>query len=281
MDGERVTMAFPRPGRALKALLILIAAVGILEGVLVNYTSFGKTAFVALACIPADVMHGQVWRLLTAGLLTSPESFGHLIFMLVGLYFLSPDLERRWGGAGFLRFVAVSVIAGFALSVLVDRLAPAQLAPAALHPPLMFGASAAIASTSVAWARANAQLEVRLFFFLPISGRQLFWVTIGFCCLGLIYPQSVPEGVLTPFGGVLVGVLLGGGSPSPIRTAYLRLKLALLRRRAGVGATPLRAPSRAAAAKRRGDAPPLRVVPGGLEDELKKRRPPKDKRYLN
>jgi hypothetical protein len=33
--------------------------------------------------------------------------------------------------------------------------------------------------------------------------------------------------------------------------------------------------------RRSGKAPPLRVVPGGLEDDLKNRKPPKDKRYLN
>ena len=274
-------MAFPRPGRALKALLILIAAIGIVDGVLVNYTSLGTRAFEPLAVVPAHVVHGEVWRLLTAGLLTSYESFGHLIFTLIGLYFLSPDLERRWGSGRFLRFVVTSIVVGYALAVAVDRLTPATVAPAALHPRMMYGATAAIAATSIAWARMNEQLQVRLFFILPVSGRGLFWATIGFCFLGLLYPASVPEGVIAPFGGVLVGVLLAG-NPSPLRTAYLRAKLALLRRRAGVEATPLTPPSRPASSRRRpADAPPLRVVSGGLDEELKKRRPPKDKRYLN
>jgi hypothetical protein len=34
------------------------------------------------------------------------------------------------------------------------------------------------------------------------------------------------------------------------------------------------------APKRKG-GPPLRVVQGGLDDDLKNRKPPKDKRYLN
>ena len=38
--------------------------------------------------------------------------------------------------------------------------------------------------------------------------------------------------------------------------------------------------TRPRAAKRKG-GPPLRVVPGGLEDDLKNRKPPKDKRFLN
>ena len=62
--------------------------------------------------------------------------------------------------------------------------------------------------------------------------------------------------------------------------AWLRLKLAVLRRRAAslsvddvLEATPKR--------RQRAGAPPLRVVSGGLEEVLKKRSPPKDKRYLN
>ncbi len=74
--------------------------------------------------------------------------------------------------------------------------------------------------------------------------------------------------------------LLFAGSPSLARAAWLRLKLAVLRRRAAslsvedvLEAKPKRRP--------RPGAPPLRVVSGGLEEVLKKRTPPKDKRYLN
>jgi len=122
---------------------------------------------------------------------------------------------------------------------------------------------------------------VRLFFFIPVSGKQFFWVTIVFCLLGLVYPDGVPEGMVSPFGGVLVGILLGG-TPSVLRQIYLRLKLAVLRRRAGAPPVPMSPPSTKGKANptRRG-APSLRVVQGGADDELRKRRPPKDKRYLN
>jgi len=114
-----------------------------------------------------------------------------------------------------------------------------------------------------------------------VSGRALFWVTVGYCVLGVIYPPaSLPEGMVAPFGGVLTGVLLSG-DPSPLRRAYLRVKLALLRGRGG------RVPTAHEIAfgtkpPRHGRRPPLRVVQGGQGgssgdgDD-----PPKDKRYLN
>jgi hypothetical protein len=89
----------------------------------------------------------------------------------------------------------------------------------------------------------------------------------------------MPEGVVAPFGGVAAGLLFSG-TPSPLRRAWLHLKLAVLRHRSGsVSAQDLIAPK--TPKRSRSGAPPLRVVSGGLEDVLKKRTPPKDKRYLN
>jgi len=145
----------------------------------------------------------------------------------------------------------------------------------------MFGATAAITATAIAWSKANAQLQVRLFFFLPVTGRALFWFTILMCVLGLVYGGSFTEGAAAPFGGLITGLLLGG-TPSALGTLYLRAKLALLRRRAEHDAPTSDVATRPAPeARRKRGGPPLRVVYGGLEDELKKRKPPKDKRYLN
>jgi hypothetical protein len=150
---------------------------------------------------------------------------------------------------------------------------------ARFHPDFVFGPTAAITAIAVAWSREFADSTVNLFLFLPVKGRVLFWVTIGFCVLDLIYPTAIPEGVVAPFGGVIAG-LLWGGTPSLARTAWLHTRLAVLRRRSSsirvedvLSAKPKRRP--------RAGAPPLRVVPGGLEEVLKKRTPPKDKRYLN
>src|SRR5882672_1287634 len=108
----------------------------------------------------------------------------------------------------FLRFVVVSMVGGFALSIAIDRLVPGG--PSAIHPRLMFGAGASLAAIAVAWSKLNAHQTVRLFFVVPVTGKHFFWITVGFCVLGLIYPLGVPEGVASPFGGVIVGLLLGG-----------------------------------------------------------------------
>ena len=273
---ETTQMALPRPGRGLKALLLLYFAAWLVGAVAVNY-AHGEGLLGLLVLAPGAVLT-RPWTLLTAGLLTDPQGFGHLIFTLIGFYFLSPDLERRWGTWRFLRFVALSIIAGFALSLLLARFTPESVS--VFHPAAMFGPSAALAALAVAWGLENRSSQIRFYFLIPISGMALVWITLAFCALGLVTWRSVTEGAASPFGGFAAGWLLAG-SPSPLRRLYLRVKLFFLRRRGpgvhiDLGDVRPKAPR-----KPRPGSPPLRIVQGGLDDELQKRNPPKDKRYLN
>jgi membrane associated rhomboid family serine protease len=277
MDGREVTFAFPRPGRALWGVMIAMAAIGITTAFLATWGSGAESIFHFTAYVPSQVF-AQPWRLLTSGLLTSPASWSHLFFALLGIYFLGAPLERRWGGARFVRFLALAVIFGNLTTLAVDRAIP-DGAPERFHPAFVFGPAAAITAIAIAWAREYADSTVQLFMVLPMRGRTLFWLTIGFCVLDLIYPAGMPEGVVAPFGGLIAGLLFGG-SPSLVRTAWLHLRLAFIRRQS----TSLRVDDILAQKpprRPRPGAPPLRVVPGGLDEVLKKRTPPKDKRYLN
>lgn len=271
-DAPQQQVVFPRMGRGVKALLIAYAAFGILGAVLYNYAhAAGTTFFSWLALIPSEWLH-KPWTLLTAGLLTDPQGYSHLMFTLIGFYFLGPAVESRWGTARFLRLNAIAIVTGFALDVLFNAVVPVESKH--FHPLVAFGPSAALAALAVAWGRENANAQMRLYFVLPISGRVLVWITLGFCILGVFFPASVTEGIVAPFGGFIAGLLLAG-SPSPARALYLRVKLAVLRRKGERVALDIDKPK-----KRRSGGPPLRVVVGGLDD-LEKRGDPKDKRYLN
>ncbi len=277
---DRTPLAgFPRPRKALKAVLIAITAAGILNALLF-WIPGGDVLFRNLAVDTGAIKHGEWWRLysiLTSGILTLPRSSAgiwHLAFTLLGLYFLSNDLEARWGPWRFVRFLFTSVALGSLLVLGFDLITPPGVRM--FHPPeLLFGATAAITATAVAWGRENPTTVIRLFFFLPISGKWLTWVTIGFCGLYLLYNADIPEGAIAPFGGVFTGLLLGG-SPSTLRRLYLQMKLWMLRR-SGAPRVDIELLPRGKGRPRSG--PPLRVVMGGLDDE--KHTPPKDKRHLN
>jgi membrane associated rhomboid family serine protease len=272
-----MSLAMPKPGRALWAVMIAITAIGVLTAFLATWVPGGERAFLWLDCEPARAF-AQPWRLLTSGLLTSPMNWGHLLFSLAGLYFLAPPLEKRWGTWRFARLLAIAVILGNLVTIAVDRVAPPGAQPR-FHPQAVFGPGAAIAAIAIGWAREYADSTVNLFFVLPMRAKAFFWITIAFCVLDLVYPEPIPEGVVAPFGGVIAGLLFAG-TPSLSRIAWLRLRLLVLRRRAGslriedvLEPTPKRRP--------RPGSPPLRVVSGGLEQSLEKRPPPKDKRFLN
>jgi membrane associated rhomboid family serine protease len=272
-----ISFAFPRPGRALGAILVAMTLVGLGSAIASAWTADGSWLVEALACSLATALT-QPWRLVTSGLVTSPEHWSHLFFSLLGLYFLGAPLERRWRGWRLVRFLVIAVVLGNLATLAIDRVLPPGAQPR-FHPGLVYGPASAIAAIAVAWSREYPDTQVNLFFVMPMRGRWLMWITLGFCVLNLIYPEVEPEGVMAPFGGVLAGLLFGG-SPSLMRRAWLRLRLWGLRRRsAGLTAAEILAPK--TARRPRPGAPPLRVVPGGLEDALKKRNPPKDKRFLN
>jgi membrane associated rhomboid family serine protease len=258
----------------LKVVLIALAAFG-LGGALLHWTSWGQGFFEALMFVPSRVVHRyEAWRLVTSGLLTG--SFSQLLFAGIGLYFLSPDLERRWGSQRFAAFLAASIVVGNLLVLAVDAAMP-KTSDAIFHPEYVYGAMSAMTAIAVAWAQANPELEVRLFFFLPIKGKYLFWITVVWCVISLVYGEQTSDGVVAPFGGIVAGLAFAGG-PSILRRTYLELKLAILKRRTGSAARPA---ARASVRKARAGGPALRVLPGGLEEELRKREPPSDKRYLN
>jgi membrane associated rhomboid family serine protease len=264
-----------RLGPGLKIVLVTIAGVGLLQALLQHW--LGMVALErALVCIPDLVWSGQVWRLLTAGVLTDITHPMELIFTLLMLYFLSPDLERQWGTWRFLGFLALCIVSGNLLAMGVDRLAPESLA--LLHPPVLMGPGAAMVGTAIAWGLANRSQQILFFMVLPMSGMALVWLTVATCFLYLLYMGDVAG-----FGGVVAGFTMVGEA-SLFRRAYLHLKLALLRRRTG-GRVPtardILAAKQPLLKKPRGDRPPLRVVQGGQADEDTGKREPKDKRYLN
>jgi hypothetical protein len=107
-----------------------------------------------------------------------------------------------------------------------------------------FGGVPAVEALSVAWALTFSGQTVRLMFVLPVTGRGLLWFVIGFSVLRLIAVQQTAEGLISPFGGLAAGWLLGAGTPSPLRRVYLKYRYNQLQREAERDARARRAKSK-------------------------------------
>ena len=54
----------------------------------------------------------EYWRFLTYGFVHNPGGINHILFNMLGLFFLGPEVERRLGSREFLRFYLATIILG-------------------------------------------------------------------------------------------------------------------------------------------------------------------------
>ncbi len=241
----------PKPGVWLRRLLITLLAVNVAFAVAINFAGASRGLFNLLCGSTELILKGQVWRLFTAPWMHEPEgSVTHLLFALLGLFFLGPALESSWGPRRFMRFLFFSGIIAYTTQLLLDLLLPASLS-SRLVPSYWYGAFPVVEAIAVAWALSFKGQTVRLFFVLPVSATGLLLFVIAMSVLRVLWVSQTAEGLLSPFGGLLAGWLLGGGTPSPLRRAWLKLKLRRIDARA-----------REEGARRR-DRGALRVIEGG------------------
>jgi membrane associated rhomboid family serine protease len=241
-----------KPGRALTSVMVALGAIWLMFALAVNWGGAPQELF-ALFCGNTDlILHGEVWRLFTAPFMHTTGTVSHILFAILGLFFLAPSLEQKWGGARMLRFLFFSAVIAYGFQMLLEVVLPDSFSRK-LVSPYWYGAFPVLEAVAMAWALSFRGQTVRLWFVLPVSSTGMVIFIMAMSLLRVVAVEPQPEGLLSPFGGMLAGWLLGG-TPSPLRRAYLKLRLAQLDREAARGA-------RAAADRRKSS--PLRVIEGG------------------
>ena len=123
------------------------------------------------AFVPAAVLGGQVWRLVTWPFFErDPLS---LLFGGLMLYWFGRDLTWAWGPRRFL--TTFFVIAGLAAAVttLLSFVLPT------LGERVWLGAWPVLSALVIAWAMLFPERQILFMFALPMSGRVLGWITLG------------------------------------------------------------------------------------------------------
>lgn len=261
--------SFPRPTGALRWVLIVLFSIWLLFALSINWmgSAVGGLSiglFKALVLDLDRLLQGEVWRLVTAPWVHQASGgAGHILTSLLLLYFFGHPLQSSLGTRRFLGLLAAAALGGEILQIVAAVALPDAFARNVAQ-PIVFGAYASALACMVAWGASHRDSTINLFFVLPVRGWTVVVLTVALAVLNLIAAGGPPpEGMLAPFGGMLIGYLLGGSTPSPIKKAFLRWKL-----------RKLEASSRAKAGA--GGQSRLRVVPGGREGE-----PKRDGKWLN
>jgi len=179
---------------------------------------------------PSQVIgHYKVWTLATSPLLE--DNFISLLLTGLMMWMLIPTLERFWGTARFLRFVAVTSVAGTVAGCLVGYALGSDV-PIIGYGPMIIGAV-------VAFGVIYARQPVQFFGVLPLSGREFMYGLLAVFMLAAVLQQHWEAGAAQAAAAVAAAVMTSKRwSPG---LAWKRWRIARARRRLSVlegGAKP-------------------------------------------
>lgn len=150
-----------------------------------------------------------------------------LVFAALAYGWFAGDLERAWGSRLFVDRWAMLVL-GIALAMVIFAVLFPELRQASV-----LGPSAALEGIVVAWGLTFPYRRVRVFFFFPITGRILVWITVAFAVLPVVFSgRPALAWSLPAIAGVTLGFAMGRTRLS-LRWLALKVKKARLERELG------------------------------------------------
>jgi membrane associated rhomboid family serine protease len=251
-DAPQVRWGFRKPSKAVLGLMAAMGGLWVMFALAINWGQAGARVYELLVGDSSAVLHGQLWRLVTAPFLHLVQGNGavsHILFTLLMLYFFLPPLEERWGTRRMFKFLLISALFAYGIETVAFA-----LFPSAANDKWLGGMVLADAAC-VAWALGARGQTVLLFFVLPVRPMMMVGFMVIWHLMVVIARGSNPEGMFAPFAAMAAGYLFGDGSP--LRRLWLKLRLKRLQ--AEVEALQRKKAPR----KPRAAAPHLRVIPGG------------------
>jgi membrane associated rhomboid family serine protease len=188
----------------------------------------------SLTLVPAAVLHGRVWQVVTYMFLHG--SLAHIFFNMLALWMFGTELERLWGTPFFVRYYfATGIVAG--LSTVLFSMAPMPVT-ANLYDSGTIGASGAIYGLLLAYGLTFPDRLLMLFLVFPVPAKYAVMIFGGIELF--LSASDIGGGVahITHLGGLAAGyALLRGRRFRPIEEAryrYLRWKMERARKKFGV-----------------------------------------------
>ncbi len=198
-SAPQMRMAFPRMTPVVKWLLIINAVVYFAQ-------ILGANALLVrwFAAYPAPFIKAlQFWRFVTYQFLHA--GLWHILFNMLGLFFLGPTLERHWGGKKFLAFyLGCGVVGGLFYPILFGL---KLISPHPLYGVLpLIGASGAILGMLAACAILFPQFVVFIMFF-PVPIRVAAIICIFIATAVILSKGANAGGQAAHLGGMAAGAI--------------------------------------------------------------------------
>jgi len=160
---------------------------------------FGRSPFTDwLALDVPDLLHGQVWRLLTYAFLHDPDNLWHIAFNMLLLWWFGTELEDKYGPREFITFYLLGAVAGgvgFSAGYLTH-----------LNGPGCYGASGAVTAIMVLYAFHFPSRVLYLLGILPMPVWAFVALQVVQDLYGLLGPRN-PQNIA--FTGHLGGAVFG------------------------------------------------------------------------
>jgi membrane associated rhomboid family serine protease len=184
-----------------------------------------------LALIPADVMRGRVWQVVTYSLLHA--NFSHVFFNMLTLWFIGAYLERDWGPRRFIECYTFCVVGAALVVIVMSYTHFLGMQPEGGT----VGASGGIFGLLMAFGILYADQEMFLFP-LPfrIKAKYLVGIWVIVAIVAVFEPSQGGVAVFAHLGGLLFGFLFVKFLPArgltyaaseryfAVRNAYYRWK---------------------------------------------------------
>ena len=202
----RSYMRGPRPGRpaeewALKGLLIAMVTIFLLQNILRHWigTVFMEDTF---ALSLHQLVEGKIYTLLTYGFLHAVDGGlpWHLVFNALMLYWFGRDIQARMGSEHFLECFLFCILTGGVIWSCLHFITG--------NPVSVVGASAGVFGLLYLFCRSAWDAPMS-FLFIPLqfTGKQLFYILLGFQVFFLLFSELPGSGAATANSAHLGGVL--------------------------------------------------------------------------
>ncbi len=217
-----------KAGPTVAAVLVTLVAVHVLFLLMIQLLHVQLASEVYwqwLALSWSNLAAGRVWTLLTYAALHDLGDPMHILFNCLGLFWFGAPIERQWGRRGVLQVLLIAVLFGALMQLAADGIAG--------QPGATVGASAGLMGLLAVFAWTNPNLQILLFFVLPIRARWLVAVVLGIDFI--TWASGSHIAFWAHVGGVLGGWVVLHKLTSPKRiVAYVRALAASYARSKGM-----------------------------------------------